>query len=76
MISNPVNPFTGNPINSDEKYAHDQIVVLSTIWSIDKHRGNTFPATRWASVSDNLFDQKNWAYYDKEIVLKEHKLPQ
>lgn len=76
LINNPTNPFTGKPINSDEKYAHDQIVVLSTIWSIDKHRGNTFPATKWASVSDNLFDQKNWAYYDKEIVLKEHKLPE
>ena len=76
LINNPVNPFTGNRINSNEKYAHDQMVVLSTIWSIDKHKGYTFPATRWASVSENLFDQKNWTYYDEEIVLKEHKLPQ
>ncbi|MBO5359548.1 MAG: YidC/Oxa1 family membrane protein insertase [Clostridia bacterium] len=76
IINNPVNPFTGKAINSDEKYAHDQIVVLSTIWNIDEHRGNTFPPTKWASVSGNLFDKKSWNFYDKEIVLKEHKLPE
>ena len=75
LISNPVNPFTGKPINSDEKYAHDQIVIMSTITNVRKHDGNTFLPAMWASVSDNLHDQKNWAYYEKETVLKEHKLP-
>ena len=75
LISNPVNPFTGKPINSDEKYAHDQIVIMSTITNVRKHDGNTFLPAMWASVSDNLHDQKNWAYYENETVLKEHKLP-
>lgn len=76
LISDPVNPFTGKSINNNEKYAHDQIVVLSKRWKLEEHTGNTFPPTNWASVSDNLFDKKSWSFYDKEIVLKEHKLPQ
>ncbi|MBQ3499425.1 MAG: membrane protein insertase YidC [Clostridia bacterium] len=75
LISNPVNPFTGKPINSDEKTAHDQIVIVSTYWKVEDHKGNTFLPSRWASVSDNLHDKHNWSFYDSEVVLKEHKLP-
>ena len=76
IISNPVNPFTGKPINSDEKYAHDQLIIVSTDWRLDNYTdSNTFLPSRWASVSKDLRDQKNWAYYDEEVILKEHKLP-
>lgn len=76
LIDNPVNPFTGNPINSDEKYAHDQLVVLSTVWRLKEHLDNTYQPTRWAAVSGNLFDKESWSFYDEEIILKEHKLPE
>ncbi len=74
-IENPVNPFTGNKLTSDEKTAHDQMIIVSDTFSTSKNNGNTFLPARWASVKDNLWDKKNWKFYDKEIVLNEHKLP-
>lgn len=71
-----VNPFTHKPINSDEKHAHDQIIILSSEWDVSKNNGNTYHASQWASVKDNLWNKDNWKFYeDKYIVLKEHKLP-
>ena len=75
IISNPVNPFTGKQINNNEKFAHDQILVLSTKWKVEEHTGNTFLPSKWASVSKNLHIKQNWSYCDEEIVLKEHQLP-
>ena len=75
LIENPVNPFTGNVINNDEKYAHDQMIILSTVTNVNKHKGNTYLPALWASVSGDMHDQKNWSYYTDETVLKEHKLP-
>ncbi len=76
LIENPINPFTGKAINSSEKTAHDQIVILSELWDIKVNNGNTFKASKWASVKDNLWDKNNWTFYDEEIVLDEHKLPE
>ena len=76
IIENPVNPFTGKPINSDEKYAHDQMVIISREWSADVNNGNTFIADRWASVHTDMRDPNNWTFYTGSTVLKEHKLPQ
>ena len=74
-ISNPINPFTGKPINNDEKYAHDQMILLSHEWNPAKNNGNTFKAGRWASITDNIWDRSDWEIYGSSIVLKEHKLP-
>lgn len=76
LIENPVNPFTGKEINSNEKVAHDQMVILSDDWDVTKNNGYTFLPARWASVSENLWDRDNWEFYEEEIVLKEHKLPE
>lgn len=75
LIENPVNPFTGKAINSDEKTAHDQIVILSELWDIRVNNGNTFKPSKWASVKDNLWDKDNWTFYDEDIVLDKHELP-
>ncbi len=72
LIENPVNPFTGNLINSDEKYAHDQFIILSGVWDIKKNNGNTFLPSKWASVSENFWDKSKWTFYNKEMVLTEH----
>ena len=63
IVENPVNPYTGNPINSEEKYAHDQMVTTS--WHhnvIDNHRGTVFETGDgyWYSVHDNIFERDNW----------------
>ncbi len=74
IIENPKNPFTGNPINSDEKTAHDQMVLMS--WDNFDTSGTTFHPWNWAAVKDDIWDKNNWSYSSGEqIVLKEHKLP-
>ena len=75
LISDPVNPFTGNPINSDEKYAHEQYISRSDLFDVSVNNGNTFLASTWASVHDNLWDPENWSFYDDSIVLSEHAAP-
>mgnify|MGYP003303304051 CR=1 FL=1 len=76
LIKNPVNPFTGKPINSDEKYAHDQYIIVSMDWDITENNGNTFLPARWVSVSGNLWNKDSWRFYNNNTVLKEHKFPQ
>ncbi|MDO4419515.1 MAG: sulfatase-like hydrolase/transferase, partial [Ruminococcus sp.] len=76
LIEDPVNPFTGKSINSDEKSSHEQMVILSDNYSVSENNGNTFLPARWASVFENLWDSENWDFYEEEIVLKEHKLPE
>lgn len=75
LIENPVNPFTGQAINSDEKYAHDQFIILSDVFSVKKNDGNTFLPSAWAKVSEDAWVADNWSFYDEEVVLKEHSFP-
>ncbi len=74
LIENPVNPFTGKPINNDEKYAHDQFIILSGVWDVNKNNGNTFLPSKWASVSENFWDKSKWTFYKGEMVLTEHNV--
>lgn len=75
VIENPVNPFTGKPINSDEKTAHDQFIIMTGSWSVTSNDGNTYFSSQWASVRDDLWDKDNWTFYDEKTVLKEHEAP-
>ncbi|MCM1264496.1 MAG: hypothetical protein NC313_17425, partial [Butyrivibrio sp.] len=60
IIDNPVNPFTGKTINSDEKTAHDQYIISSEEQLMDINNGNTFLPSDWYSVHDNMWDKDNW----------------
>lgn len=75
IIPNPVNPFTGRPVNSDEKTAHDQFIILSNAWDTETNNGNTFLPGRWASIKDNIREENNWRFYDEEMILDEHAAP-
>lgn len=75
LIENPVNPFTGKQINNSEKTAHDQFIIVSVQWDITKNNGTTYAPDRWVSVSGNSKNRENWNFYNKKIVLKEHKFP-
>lgn len=75
LIANPQNPFTGKAINSDEKTAHEQFIIMSTEWETTVNDGNTFLPSQWASVKDDLWNKNNWTVYEGEIVLREHKAP-
>lgn len=76
LIENPVNPFTGKSINSNEKTAHDQFIIMSNIYNVAENGGNTFVPAGWISVKDNIWDKNNWNISDKEdVVLKDYVLP-
>ena len=72
LIDNPKNPFTGIAINDDEKKAHEQYVFVA--WDGVATDGNTFHADKWASVSNDMRNPKNWTFYDGKYILKEHKI--
>ena len=74
-VEDPVNPMTGNPINMDEKTAHDQIVIVSDECYVDTNNGYSFLPAKWASVHDDMWNADNWSFYEEETVLKEHALP-
>lgn len=75
LIADPINPFTGKPINSDEKIAHDQFIIRSAEWSIEENNGNVYLPSGWASVKDNIWDRNNWTLYDELTVLDEYVAP-
>lgn len=69
VIDNPVNPFTGNLINSDEKLAHDQYIIMSENYSIYSNNGNTFMPDTWYSVNTSIWDKNNWTHISDDAVL-------
>ena len=75
LIRDPVNPFTGKPVTNEEKYAHEQIIIVSEDWNTQTNNGNTFLPAAWASVKENIWNKDNWSFHKEETVLTEHKLP-
>ena len=60
LIENPINPFTGNPINEDAKNEEEQYVML-TDWRIAENHGKRFTdPVRLVLKNQNLFDVSNW----------------
>ncbi len=77
-IENPVNPYTGKPINDDEKYAHPQYVMKSYEWETTGTAQNTtFPESLWSRVdaNGNVWNRGSWEHYPEAVVLKEYKFP-
>ena len=62
VIEDPVNPFTGNPIDSSDKDKPEQHVQLAEEWSTDVNNGNVFLPGYWFSVHDDVRVSENWEY--------------
>ncbi len=60
LIENPVNPFTGKPINWDPKLESEQHILYSDKWDTAVNNGNTYLPGKWLSVWGNIFDLNNW----------------
>ena len=61
LIDDPVNPFTGNEINSDYKTENSkQYVIISKQWSTSKNDGKQFLKSEWATVSGDVRVKENW----------------
>ena len=67
VVQNPVNPFTGNAINSEQKTAQEQQVCISKNWMVNENNGYKFDSSDlpWYAVHDNIFDMGNWRRLDK-----------
>ena len=60
-VTDPVNPFTGNPINSDRKN-EGPIVLMNTKIDVDAEKDTVYDneVVSWYSVHDNIFDRADW----------------
>lgn len=72
LIENPRNPFTGKPINADEKTAHDQYIIASDKWGTDENNGNTYLSSKWYSVHDDIWNPKNWEIAAEDAILPDN----
>ena len=66
IIDDPVNPFTGNPLNAVHTQ-EDMLIYTSHEHTIFTNNGNRFdddPYGQWVTVHDNIFDSGNWNLYD------------
>lgn len=67
LIENPINPFTGNPVNNEAK-SGEQYITPSQEWDIAINNGNTFIPSQWYAVKDNMWDKNNWRLIDEYLV--------
>ncbi len=66
LVENPVNPFTGNPINNDAKFAGPQYVLGSDKWVVEENNGTEFLPGLWLSVEKDMRDKNNWTIIKDE----------
>jgi len=74
LINDPVNPFTYNSIENNNKTEREQWIITSEEWDISVNNGNTFLPSTWFAVKDNIWDKNNWRYIDEECIIPEEAL--
>ena len=62
LIEDPVNPFTGNAIDSSAKEG-TQYVIVSEEWDTTKNNGYQYIESEWASVIEDARNKDNWVFY-------------
>ncbi|MEE3351725.1 MAG: YidC/Oxa1 family membrane protein insertase [Saccharofermentanaceae bacterium] len=61
LVADPVNPATGNPINSDPKFDEKLYVFYTLDWRPSTNNGNSFSKGIWFSLKNqDIFDLENW----------------
>lgn len=66
IVEDPINPFTGNEINSCEKTAHDQYIITSDKFLLEWNDGTTYLPSTWYAVHDDMRDADNWRLLSEE----------
>ena len=61
IISNPTNPFTGNPI-TDEGKKNGITVFHSESWKVHYNNGTAYKPGDWYTVKDSIWKTENWSY--------------
>ncbi len=61
IIKDPVNPFTGNPVNNNRKY-EGPVEILALGDDIDPENDKVYDreGALWYTVGDNIFKRENW----------------
>ena len=62
IISNPTNPFTGNPIITFDDSMLPLQVARTSEHDIDVNNGNTFMRSNWFEVNGNVHKLESWRY--------------
>ncbi|MBO4242437.1 MAG: hypothetical protein J5883_04085, partial [Clostridiales bacterium] len=62
LIEDPVNPFTGNPVDTSYKDDGEVTVFASHDFFIGDNNGTAFIPGPWYYVSDDMRDIDNWEY--------------
>ncbi len=67
IIEDPVNPFTGTPVNNDRKSEGPLIVTKSSMWNLINHHECTYSTadSPWYYIHDSIFDRDNWSVYEE-----------
>lgn len=69
VIDDPINPFTGKPINNDDKYTRDLLITTSGHYSPnrDHPNGYVFDTSdgEWWTVHDDIAIKDNWQFVAK-----------
>ena len=61
IINNPVNPYTGSPIDSRQKTG-TETVFMSGYYAFNQNQGNTFRMASWYKVEGDPHKSNNWRY--------------
>ena len=61
LIKDPVNPFTGNPIDSEQKY-NTPYIYFSNDFELDYSGSYTFLPGSWFTFEGDPHDPQNWQY--------------
>ena len=76
IVNNPVNPYTGKPINSDPKdgdiYLGYSLATGEQFWNPNLNQGNTFnydETFKWFKfINKDVYNINNWVPVDKPQV--------
>lgn len=70
IIDSPVNPYTGNKINSNSKFDNVHYINTSTKFDVEVNNGNTFLPARWIKFEgNNVWNKDSWTLLEGETVL-------
>lgn len=63
LFKNPVNPYTGNPLDAHEKFESEEFHIFYSEYStLRTNHGNVFKPDLWFSVKGNPYVLANWSY--------------
>ena len=62
LINNPINPYTGNRLESFVTQDKEPELIYTFDWQTNKNNGNTFLPANWFTVKGNIYNKENWDF--------------